>query len=266
MIKSTIITSTANSQVKNILKLFKSGKTRREQQIYIVEGIKMFLEAEKLGIVKKAYLSEELFEQWSIEKADLLDRIDYEVAAYKVFKEITETVNPQGVIALVHYHETSLEDILNRDESRLLLLDNLRDPGNLGTIVRTAEGAGITGIILSKESVDIYNPKVVRATMGSAFRMPHVYVEDFAAALNMVKEHGVKLYATHLSGKQFYDETAYAKKFGIIIGNEANGISEVSVNAADCLVKIPMCGKVESLNAAVASSIMIYEAFRQRRS
>ncbi len=260
-----MITSTGNHQVKNIQKLFKSGKTRREQQIYIVEGIKMFLEAEKLGIVKKAYFSEELFEQWSTEKPELLARIDYETVAYKVFKEITETMNPQGVIALVHYHETSLEDILAQAESRLLLLDNLRDPGNLGTIVRTAEGAGITGIILSKESVDIYNPKVVRATMGSVFRMPHVYVDDFQSALKMVKKRGVKLYATHLSGKEFYDETTYAAKFGIIIGNEANGISDASAAEADCLVKIPMCGKVESLNAAVASSIMIYEAFRQRR-
>lgn len=258
-----MISSASNNQIKNIGKLLKSSKARREQGVFVIEGIKMFLEAKKLGLIEKAFLSEELYSSWSNGKE--LEGVSYEVVSAKVFKEITDTMTPQGIIAIVRMHDISYDTMLEGEMIRLVFLENLRDPGNLGTIVRTAEGAGMTGVILSKESVDIYNPKVVRSTMGSIFRMPVLYVEHIREAMNKAQEAGVVLYATHLKGQKYYDEISYGAKTGIVIGNEANGLTEETAAQADSYVKIPMCGQVESLNAAVATSVMMYEIFRQSR-
>lgn len=259
-----MITSENNSQIKNIAKLLKSSKTRKEQGVFIIEGIKMFLEAKKFGLVEKAYLSQDLYKEWARDVS--LKEIDYEVVDKKVFKQITDTMTPQGVIAIVRMNKVAIEDVLVLDEVKLVFLEDLRDPGNLGTIIRTAEGAGMSAVILSKECVDIYNPKVVRSTMGSIFRVPFTYVEDIKEAMKKAQDAGVTLYATHLKGEKFYDEIEYSNKVGIVIGNEANGLTDETASQADAYVKIPMCGKVESLNASVAASVMMYEILRQTRT
>lgn len=260
-----IISSSNNGQIKSMLKLLKSSKARKTENAFIVEGIKMFREAKELGVIKKAFVSEEFWEENKQDKT-LFEGVYYDVVSSKVMKEISDTITPQGVVAIVEKITFDFKEILAQPECRLIFLEDLRDPGNLGTIIRTAEGAGITGIILSKESADVYNPKVVRSTMGSIFRIPHIYVEDFHSALKEAQSKNITLYATHLNGNQYFDEVEYSTKAGIIIGNEANGIKEETAEMADCLVKIPMCGKVESLNAAVASSIMMYELYRQIRT
>ncbi|SES76966.1 23S rRNA (guanosine(2251)-2'-O)-methyltransferase RlmB [[Clostridium] polysaccharolyticum] len=259
-----MISSTSNSRIKNISKLLKSSKERKEKGVFIVEGIKMFLEAKKLGLIVKAYFSESLFKDW-VQDINFKE-IDYEVVDDKVFREISDTITPQGVVAIVRMAKIQLDDLFDTESMCLVFLENLRDPGNLGTIVRTAEGAGISAIILSKESVDIYNPKVVRSTMGSIFRMPVLYVDDIRMAMKKAQEAGTVLYAAHLKGRKFYDEVTYEKKVGIVIGNEANGLTKETADQADCYIKIPMSGQVESLNAAVATSIIMYEVYRQRRN
>jgi TrmH family RNA methyltransferase len=148
----------------------------------------------------------------------------------------------------------------------LLLLEDIRDPGNLGTMIRTAEGAGVTGIILNGSSVDIYNPKVIRSTMGSIYRVPFYYAEDFFEVLTEVKKQGIIIYAAHLLGKPYDTEDSFRMKCAFLIGNEANGLSKEVSAMADALIKIPMAGKVESLNAAVAAAILMYEAARQRKN
>jgi TrmH family RNA methyltransferase len=158
------------------------------------------------------------------------------------------------------------EDLLEEEKACLLLLEDIRDPGNLGTMIRTAEGAGITGIISSAASVDLYNPKVIRATMGSIYRVPFCQVEDFYQTLQLIKEQGITVYAAHLLGIPYDTEGSFRKKCAFLIGNEANGLSEQACAQADELIRIPMEGKVESLNAAVAAAILMYEAARQRRS
>lgn len=160
---------------------------------------------------------------------------------------------------------TTLEEILQQENPHLMILDNLQDPGNMGTIIRTAEGAGVTGVIMSKESVDIYNPKTIRSTMGSVYRMPFLYVEELQELLQKLKEKGVKTYAAHLHGKNFYDEEDYRTGCAFLIGNEGNGLREEIAEKADIWVKIPMYGQVESLNAAIAASVLMFEASRQRR-
>ena len=189
----------------------------------------------------------------------------YEIVSDKIFGEISETVTPQGIMAIVRQPKYDFDDIINKDDATLLFLDNLRDPGNLGTIIRTAEGAGIDGVVLSKESVDIYNPKVIRSTMGAIYRVPFIYEDNFATKLReKYKVNGFELYAAHLEGASEYTKVEYSRKTGIIIGNEANGVSKEVVDVADCMIRIPMEGQVESLNAAISAALIIYEVYRQK--
>ncbi len=143
-------------------------------------------------------------------------------------------------------------------------MEDIQDPGNLGTIFRTGEGAGITGVIMSKGTVDIYNPKVVRATMGAIYRVPFVYLEDLEKVIRQIQIDGA-VYAAYLDGAIDYDAIDYEGNIGILIGNEGNGLKKETVRLADACIRIPMEGKVESLNAGPAAAILMYEVYRQRR-
>lgn len=260
-----VISSLSNAQVKNLTLLQKKSKARDEQGVFIIEGLKMFEEARELGLLKKAYTSESFYGQMAKEKPEYFDRLDYEILTDSVFKEVSETLTPQGIMGIVNKSGYSLENMLKAPDACLLLLEDIRDPGNLGTMIRTAEGAGITGIIFGDSTVDIYNPKVIRATMGSIYRVPFYQAEDFYEALSRIKKEGITIYAAHLSGIDYTTEGSFQGRCAFLIGNEANGLSERAAMEADKLIKIPMAGKVESLNAAVAAAILMYEAARQRR-
>lgn len=260
-----MISSVSNPQIKNVIALQKKAKARREQGLFVVEGIKMVEEAKNNHLVK-AYISEQYFNELTKRKEEVLKNLDYEVVTDSVFKQMSDTITPQGILATVTLPTYELKDLLDTKNGQFVLLEDLRDPGNLGTIMRTAEGAGVTAVILSKESVDLFNPKVIRSTMGSIFRMPFVYVDDFIETLEQMKQKGITLCAAHLKGKNNYDQEDYTVSCGILIGNEANGLSDEASKEAQVLVKIPMCGQVESLNAAVACSIFMYEVARQRRN
>lgn len=259
-----MISSTSNPQMKYLVQMQKKAKLRKEEQAFVVEGTKMFEEAVEGNLVIKAYFSETYWKE-KAEGKSYLEKIAYEIVTDSVLKEISDTMTPQGVIAIVKMPQYDLQELIKREQVNLVLLENLRDPGNLGTIVRTAEGAGMDAVILSKESVDIYNPKVIRSTMGAIYRMPLLYVDSFSECLLDLQKNGIVVYATHLKGKNDYDREEYAKKSAVIIGNEANGITEETTDLADCLVKIPMEGKLESLNAAIAAALLMYEMYRQRR-
>lgn len=179
---------------------------------------------------------------------------------------MSDTQTPQGILALVRQHAFRTEDLLAAPgPAFLMVLENIQDPGNLGTILRAGEGAGITGVLMSETTADIYNPKVIRSTMGSVFRVPFVYTEDLPASLKALKAGGVRLYAAHLNGRNNYEKEDYTVDTGFLVGNEANGLTDETAALADACVKIPMKGKVESLNAAVAASVLMFEAARQRR-
>ena len=136
--------------------------------------------------------------------------------------------------------------------------------GILCTIVMTAEGAGVSGIIMSSQTVDLYNPKTIRSTMGSIYRVPCVRSEDIDADIEKIKRSGVTVYAAHLKGRSSYTEEDYLGGTAFLIGNEGNGLSREMAEKADKYILIPMCGRVESLNAAVASAVLMFEAHRQR--
>ena len=261
-----MITSTANQQVKLLVQLNNKRKLRDERGVFIVEGPKMFREAPK-DRIEKVYFSESFHEKHkeALAKRIQAEKLDYEILDDHVFKAASDTQTPQGVLCIVRQQESSLAELLKAEKPLLLILENLQDPGNLGTILRTAEGAGVTGVILSKGCVDLYNPKTIRSTMGSVYRVPTLYTENLCETVEALRQHGIRSYAAHLKGVNFYDQENYQSGTAFLIGNEGNGLTDELTEQADILIRIPMEGQLESLNAGVASAILMYEAYRQRR-
>ena len=180
-----------------------------------------------------------------------------------VFRRMSDTGSPQGILALAIQKKRRLEELLG--DRPVLVLERLQDPGNLGTILRTGEAAGVGGILADPETVDVYNPKVVRATMGAIYRIPYLVAENLQDAIKTLKKRGFRVFAAHLAGTRDYDQEDYRLPSAFLIGNEGRGLTEETASLADTYIRIPMEGQVESLNAAVAASILLYEAYRQRR-
>lgn len=257
-----MITSTSNQQVKEIVQLQKKSKARNQAGVFIVEGIRMVQET-PADRVEKLYVTEGFYKKY---KDALPKGCKPEFVSDVVFAYMSDTKTPQGVLAVVRQMKHKAEDILNAENSHIMVLDNLQDPGNLGTIFRTAEAAGVNGLILSKDCVDIYNPKTIRSTMGAIYRMPFVYVEDILETIGEMKQKGIHVYAAHLDGKNSYDKEDYSTGTAFLIGNEGNGLRDEVAAQADTWVQIPMAGHVESLNAAIAAAVLMFEVSRQRRS
>ena len=257
-----MITSTSNPQIKRLLQLQKKAKVRDEENVFVVEGLRMFAEVPK-NRVEKVYISESLYNR---KKLDLnLQEFPLEILSDQVFGHVSDTKTPQGILCVVKREKYDIEELLQVKNPHFIVLDNLQDPGNMGTIVRTAEAAGVDAVFMSRDCVDIYNPKTIRSTMGSIYRMPFIYIEDILKLLDNFRSKGVKSYAAHLDGEKIYDQEDYASGVAILIGNEGNGLRDEVAEKADILVKIPMQGRVESLNAAIAASVLMFEVFRQRR-
>lgn len=262
-----MITSVANKRVKELVELSKKAKARDEAGVFVAEGRKMFLEAPPERIAE-VYIEEHFLEKASEEIRKKLEQTSFEVVSEEVFEKISDTKTPQGILCVVRRKVWQLDELLQPAGGRkplLMVLEDIQDPGNLGTILRTAEGAGVSGIIMTDHTVDLYHPKTIRATMGALYRMPCIETRDLLHTLKELKKAGVCLYAAHLKGTAYYDQFDYTKATAFLIGNEGNGLQNETANAADTYVKIPMEGEVESLNAAIASTILMYEANRQRR-
>lgn len=259
-----MITSGANAQVKQLLKLQKSGKERKKSRCFVAEGEKLVKEAFSYGHLQKLYLSETMvssFREGETVEREMLFQIPYEILSDALFQEVSDMVTPQGVLGVVQMPEYAQLELLDcvGERKHFLLLDDVRDPGNLGTMMRTAEGAGMNAVFLSKTSVDLFHPKVVRATMGSIFRMPFAYVDDLGEVIRLLKERKIPVYGCMMGGRKRYDTVHYQMGAGVVIGNEANGISKEVQEVLSDTVRIPMAGKLESLNAAVAAAILMYE-------
>ncbi len=282
-----MINSVTNQKVKRIVQLNKKAGERKKEGVFVVEGVKMFLEAPET-MLEEVYVSEGFGEEFCTEAvenpepgfkktegeteeirvilADKLKRCGYETVSGEVFAKMSDTQSPQGILCVVRQPAYTLEEMMeNGSEPLFLVLENLQDPGNLGTVMRTGEGAGVSGILMSRDTVDLYNPKTVRATMGSIYRVPFLYAEDIRAVVRQLKKMGVGIYAAHLKGETCYDECDYRAPAAFLIGNEGNGLTEETAGLADTYIRIPMGGRLESLNAAVASALLLYAAEGQRR-
>lgn len=260
-----IITSVSNPRIKRVAALQTRANTRREEHAFIVEGMRLFLDTPDSSI-EEVYATEEFVSHADDQMAAKLQKTGYTLVSPEVFGKICDTGNPQGILAVAKSPEYTMDDLHGKGEAPLLLvLENIQDPGNLGTIFRTAEAAGVTGILMSRGTVDVTNPKTVRSTMSSVFRMPYVYSDELMNDIVCLKEKGIMVYAAHLDGTGDYDSFSYGGGTAFLIGNEGNGLSDEITAMADHLLKIPMAGRIESLNAAMAAGILVYEASRQRR-
>ena len=286
-----MISSTTNKQVKFVNALVKKTKTRREEDLFVAEGLRMCSEIPK-DRIHTLYISESFSK--TKECKTLREGVKHiELVTDEVFKSLSDTQTPQGILALVKQYHYTLDEVTGKtakekatasgqdadgsvqnrkkQENRkkpalLMVLETIQDPGNLGTILRAGAGAGVTGVVMDANTTDIYNPKVIRSTMGSVLRMPFVYVEDLHETLQELKNRNIRLFAAHLKGKQAYDLEDYTGDTAFLIGNEGNGLTDETAAMADTYVRIPMEGSVESLNAAVAASVLMFEAARQRRN
>lgn len=247
-----MITSKDNNRVKRIKKLLEKSKARREERLFVLEGYKPVLEAVKRGLAQEIYVAE---------SADIPDGIEItDTLSDAIFNSLSDTVTPQGIMAVVRMPEFDEDEILGREDCKVICLEDVRDPGNIGTIVRTAEGAGMDAVLLSKGCADVFQPKVVRSTMGSVLRVPCLSCEaGFAEELNKLHDKGFTVYGAYLDGAVDYREPKYEGKAAVLIGNEANGLTDEAVAACDKLIKIPMKGELESLNAAVSAAVIMYE-------
>lgn len=252
-----IITSKDNEIVKEIKKL-KDKKYRKEK--FIVEGLKMIVEAIEYNAKIELIAYREGFGISSIKSEINARNIKIIEISENVFNTLTEVVSSQGILAIIKKEEKSKE--IDYSQDFIIALDGIQDPGNLGTIIRTADAIDLKQIIVSKDTVDTYSPKVIRSTMGAIFRINVLEVENLAKELEKAKDKGFKVITTSLqTNKSIYDIDY--KKSIVVIGNEANGVSQEVREISDEMVKIPMHGKAESLNASVSAAIMMYEYVRQ---
>lgn len=246
-----MITSKSNAQYKKIRKLITSSKARKEEGLFVVEGERIVKEA-PLRLIDTICVSE----SYAASKKTLQGTL---VFSDEVFRYLSDTVNPQGIMAVVRQPSYTLEGLIKEksEKALYLLLDDIRDPGNLGTIIRTAEAAGTDGVILSEGCADIFNPKVIRSTMGSIYRLPFV-TASLCEAIGLLKKADTEVYGTALDAELLYDQVDYAPRAAFVIGNEARGISREVLGQVTEKIKIPMAGKVESLNAAVSAAVVLY--------
>ena len=257
------ISSKENELIKHIKKL-KDKKERDMSNEYVIEGIKLIQEAIQENVnIKQIVVCDDCDKTVSISK-DLM----YEIAKYdciyvtkKIFKYISEVQEPQGILAVIEKNNSDKDIDYNQDI--IVALDDVQDPGNLGTILRTVDSIGLTQILVSKGTADSYNPKVVRSTMGAIFRIKIIECEDLEKTLKEIKKHKFKVVVTSLQTENSIYEINYNKKV-IVIGNEAKGVEKNIQDLADEKIKIPMLGKTESLNASVATGIVLYEYVRQK--
>lgn len=258
-----VISSKDNELVKHIKKL-KDKKYRDESNEYIVEGVKLIEEAVKENAkIKKIVVCEDTTRTYEIPTNVMLEIAKYECiyVTEKIFASITQVTNPQGIMAIIEKNDKNKEIDFSQDI--IIALDDVQDPGNLGTILRTVDSIGLNQILVSKGTADAFNAKVVRSTMGAIFRINIIEVDDLKQSIKEIKKHHFKLMVTSLQTENSIYDIDFNKKI-IVIGNESNGVSQEIQDMADEKAKIPMLGKTESLNASVAAGIVMYEYVRQK--
>lgn len=254
------IASVQNQKVKEWAKLH-NRKEREKRGSFLVEGVHLVEEALKTGKVESILL-EEGKNSPKVEEA-ILDDVHVVRVSTAVMKKIGDTETPQGIAAIVKMEKGQFTP---REPFLLLLLDRIQDPGNLGTLIRTADAAGFHGVALGEGCVDLYNGKAIRSSMGSLFHLP-VYQVDAVSYLHELREKNpqVTIVGTSLKESKPYDQISYRDSTVMIIGNEGSGVSPELLSLTDYNVIIPIIGKAESLNAGIAGSILMYEAVRQRK-
>jgi len=258
----------SKEKLKELLKL-KTKKERKTQKRFLIEGIRLGEEVADSDWETDFVLFTSSFEKSSIGRKLLqkFERRNVKIIPVKSeeVKKLSDTVTPQGVIAVVKIKEFSLDRLWSEGSSIILALDAIRDPGNVGTLIRTADAFEIDGVILSSDTVELYNPKVVRSTMGSIFHLPIFDEIDLEKIIPQLKKRDFKIYSTNVRDGMDLDKLDYTEKMCILIGSEAEGLSKNLLEVSDEIIRIPIFGKAESLNASVAGGILLYEITKSKQ-
>ena len=256
-----MITAKDNDKVKYTKSLLKS-KNRNKESKFIIEGYRILtLAIECNAKIDYVFINEEFEKKTEhVEFLEILKskNINTYKTTNKIFNELVDTESTQGILAVVKFNQRTIQENLKDEHRFVVILDRIQDPGNMGTIIRTADAAGVDAIIALKGCVDIYNPKVIRSTMGSIFDMNIIHATQ-EEAVRLLKLKNFDIVSSYLDTNNYYDKVEYNYKTALVIGNEANGINDELVSKSDVLVKIPIYGKAESLNAAISSAILMYE-------
>lgn len=253
--------------LKDIKFLMKNRRARDTQGLFVAEGVKLVMEA-PAGSVEQVLVSKSFAEENPeiIEKLTALGGVMTSAEDGR-FASVSDTRSPQGVLAVVRQPVFELDSALASFAPLAVILENVQDPGNAGTVMRTAEAAGASAVFLTGEdAADLFSPKTVRSTMGSVYRMPHFTSTETIPVIRMLADRGVTSYAAHLMGDGVYTDRDYRRGTAFVIGNESRGVRDETAAACGGRIRIPMSGRVESLNAAMAAGILMYEAQRQRRA
>jgi RNA methyltransferase, TrmH family len=261
-----MITSENNELIKYIRSL-QLRKYRKANEQFMIEGVRMISECLlSQAVIETVFYSEEIFKTKG--GKELLEKIRKKIKTYevseKILAKLSETENFQGILAVVNMQNSDLQSLETKKDLFCVVLDRIQDPGNMGTIIRTAESANVDAVILTKGCVDLYNSKTIRSTMGALFHFPIIQWDDQKEWITFLKEKEFTLIAGDLEAKKTYLELPYEGNIAIIIGNEGNGLDKELMKEVHEFVKIPILGKIQSLNAAIAASILIYKAAEVR--
>ena len=250
--------------LKQIKELQKSKKARDEAGLFVTEGRKLFEEAPKDRIEAVAVTDDYLREHPEIDGLPYLKGKLIALSESR-FASIADTKTPQGILTVVRKPDDAVGCETDKEHAPFyVILENLQDPGNLGTVLRTAEAAGADGVFATDDTVDLYSPKTIRSTMGAVYRVPYRTFPSIREIASLMREKGIKTFAAHLGGEKIYTGCDLTVPCAVVIGNEGRGLSDEAVSCLDEKILIPMRGKTESLNAAMAAGIIMYEAARQR--
>ncbi len=263
-----MLTSLSNDRIKAVSALIKQSKMRKQKGLFVVEGSRMVSEV-PAALLQELYLSESFAKKKEnlpiIEKLTAPTKgrpgLEPVLVSDTVFAKMSDTMHPQGILAVATQPSYNIEDLLTGNT--YLVLENVQDPGNVGTLLRTSEAAGADALFLSAGCADLFNPKTVRSTMGAIFRVPFFYYEEIRSFLVKLDAHGISTYAACLEGSEEYTKVSYGEKCAILIGNEGAGLSKAAKEGSRFRVRIPMEGQVESLNASVSGALFLYEVKRQ---
>lgn len=255
------ITSQQNPKIKNIIRLQQKSSERRKQNLIVIEGLREIKLAIKGGVeIKSLFVCSELVE---LDFAGLCVENNYIEISLDIYKKLAYRESTEGVIALAQPRMINLSDLALRDNPLILILESIEKPGNLGAILRTADAAKVDAVIVSDPLTDIYNPNVVRSSIGCIFTNQLVACTS-DEAIQWLRENNIKSYAAALTAKEYYHDTDLTGPAAIVMGTEANGLTERWLKNTDHQIIIPMGGEIDSLNVSTSAAVLVFEAMRQR--
>lgn len=265
------ISSAQNPKIKELLSLQEKSKVRRAEGLFVVEGRRELEHCLDAGFMPKTLficgelLTEEVLHELFDKAEHLNPKVGVIQTPYELYRKIAYREGTEGIVAIIHERCITLNELKLRENPLIVILEGVEKPGNIGAVLRSADAAGVDAVLLCDPLTDLYNPNLIRASIGAAFTVPTVCCSS-NDAIRWLKENHIRLYTAQLQDSAWYYDCNMKAGTALAIGTEATGLSEQWRQAADTHIKIPMLGKLDSLNASVSAAILIFEAVRQRHT